>query len=69
MPILVADKENKIIAAIHSGWKGANSGIIENLIKNLKKRNQKFQILSLRLDLVLQKKIMKYKKILLIKLN
>ena len=34
VPILVADKENKIIAAIHSGWKGANSGIIENLIKN-----------------------------------
>jgi copper oxidase (laccase) domain-containing protein len=32
VPILVADKENKIIAAIHSGWKGANSGIIENLI-------------------------------------
>ncbi len=33
VPILVADKENKTMAAIHSGWKGANSGIIENLIK------------------------------------
>ena len=38
VPILVADKENKIIAAIHSGWKGANSGIIENLIKKFQKK-------------------------------
>ena len=41
VPILVADKENKIIAAIHSGWKGANSGIIENLIKKFKKKKSK----------------------------
>jgi len=41
VPILVADKENKTIAAIHSGWKGANSGIIENLIKNFKQKRSK----------------------------
>ena len=41
VPILVADKENKIIAAIHSGWKGANSGIIENLIKKFKEKESK----------------------------
>ena len=41
VPILVADKENKTIAAIHSGWKGANSGIIENLIKKFKQKKSK----------------------------
>jgi hypothetical protein len=41
VPILVADKENKTIAAIHSGWKGANSGIIETLIKNFKQKRSK----------------------------
>ncbi len=41
VPILVADKENKTIAAIHSGWKGANSGIIENLIKKFKQKRSK----------------------------
>jgi len=41
VPVLVADKKNKTIAAIHSGWKGANSGIIDNLIKNFKKKGSK----------------------------
>ena len=41
MPILVADKKNKTIAAIHSGWKGANTGIIDNLIKAFKKKGSK----------------------------
>ena len=41
VPILVADKKNKTIAAIHSGWKGANSGIIENLIKKFKEKRSK----------------------------
>ena len=38
VPILVADKENKTMAAVHSGWRGANSGIIENLIKKFKQK-------------------------------
>jgi hypothetical protein len=41
VPVLIADKKNKTIAAIHSGWKGANSGIIDNLIKNFKKKGSK----------------------------
>ncbi len=41
VPILVADKKNKTIAAIHSGWKGANTGIIDNLIKAFKKKGSK----------------------------
>ena len=40
-PILVADKINKTIAAIHSGWRGANLGIIDNLIKSFKKKKSK----------------------------
>lgn len=33
LPILFADSKNKVIAAAHSGWKGAFSGVIENTIK------------------------------------
>jgi hypothetical protein len=32
LPILFADAKNGVIAAAHSGWKGAISGIIENTI-------------------------------------
>ena len=38
VPILIADKRNTIVAAIHSGWKGAHKGIIEKVIKFLKKK-------------------------------
>ena len=38
VPILIADKRNTIVAAIHSGWKGAYKGIIEKVIKFLKKK-------------------------------
>ena len=31
-PVLLLDKEKKIIAAIHAGWKGAFQGIIETTI-------------------------------------
>ncbi len=31
-PVLIADTKNKIIAAIHAGWRGAFQGIIENTI-------------------------------------
>lgn len=32
-PILIADSKKNIIAAIHSGWRNAHSGIIQNTIK------------------------------------
>ena len=35
VPILVYDKTNQIIACIHSGWKGAVTGIIENTFKKI----------------------------------
>ena len=31
-PILLADIENQVIAAVHAGWKGAFQGVIENAI-------------------------------------
>lgn len=37
VPILVADSENKIIAAIHASWKSTLNGIIENTIMEMKK--------------------------------
>ena len=41
VPILIADKKNMNIAAIHAGWKGANSGIVENIINLMKKKGSK----------------------------
>ncbi len=35
VPILFADRKKKIIAAAHSGWKGAFSGIIQNTIQSM----------------------------------
>jgi len=32
-PILIHDKNNKMVAVIHAGWKGAFKGIIQNVIK------------------------------------
>lgn len=37
MPIFFYDPGKKIIAALHAGWKGLYSGIIENAILNMKK--------------------------------
>jgi len=34
-PILIYDKDRKIISAIHAGWKGAYKGIIKKVIKFL----------------------------------
>ena len=36
-PILIYDKDRKIISAIHAGWKGAYKGIIKKVIKFLLK--------------------------------
>ena len=37
-PLLLFDDEKKIIAAIHAGWKGAYKGIINKVIKFMKKK-------------------------------
>ena len=37
-PVLIFDKKLKIISAIHAGWKGAYKGIIQKVIKYLKKK-------------------------------
>ena len=37
VPILIYDKKEKIISAIHAGWKGAYNGIIKNVVKFLLK--------------------------------
>ena len=37
-PVLIYDKKLKIISAIHAGWKGAYKGIIQNVLKYLKKK-------------------------------
>lgn len=34
-PILLADPHTNIVAAIHAGWRGASTGIIENTIKTM----------------------------------
>jgi YfiH family protein len=41
VPILIYDKNKKIISAIHAGWKGAYKGIIEKVIKFLIKNGSK----------------------------
>lgn len=36
-PILVYEPAGKIIGIVHAGWRGVNSGIVENLILTMKK--------------------------------
>ena len=38
MPILIYDKNKKIISAIHAGWKGAYRGIVKKVVKFLIKK-------------------------------
>jgi len=40
-PILFYDPKNKIIACVHSGWKGALNGIIENTVKKFNQLDSK----------------------------
>ncbi|MDR1488321.1 MAG: peptidoglycan editing factor PgeF [Holosporales bacterium] len=37
VPILLCDVKQRYIAAIHSGWRGALLGVVENTLANLKK--------------------------------
>lgn len=41
LPIFFYDPRNKIIAAVHAGWKGLSSGIIKNTIAIMKKLGSK----------------------------
>lgn len=36
MPILIAHKTQKIVAAVHAGWKGALTGVIQSTLDELK---------------------------------
>ena len=36
LPILMAHKKEKIVAAVHAGWKGTFSGVIESTLNQLK---------------------------------
>ena len=38
VPILIYDKERKMIAAIHAGWRGAYKGIVQKVIKSMIKK-------------------------------
>ena len=40
-PIFFYDPKNKIIACVHSGWKGALNGIIKNTVKKFNELNSK----------------------------
>ena len=46
LPILIAHHKGSIVMAIHAGWKGASSGIIENTVKKFKKFNSKNKIFA-----------------------
>ena len=41
VPILLADKSQPMVAAIHSGWKGAVGGVIERTIQSMKEQGAK----------------------------
>ena len=41
VPILIYDKKEKIIAALHAGWKGAYKGLIDQVIKFICKKGSK----------------------------
>ena len=46
IPILLYDHKNDMIGCIHAGWKGAYSGIIENTILKMKKKNPNNKIIA-----------------------
>ncbi len=43
VPLLICDHQEKIIAAIHAGWKGAYKGIVDRVIKFMIKKGSKAQ--------------------------
>ena len=55
-PILFYDPKKKIIACVHSGWKGALNGIIKNTIKKFNELNSKSEDLIVVIGPCLKKK-------------
>jgi len=45
-PILIYDKDKKIISAIHAGWRGAYKGIVKRVVKFLFKKGCKAENLT-----------------------
>lgn len=43
LPILLADAKNGVVAAVHSGWKGAIGGVIEAGIKTMQEAGAKVE--------------------------
>ena len=35
MPLLVTDEEGSFVSAIHAGWRGLSTGVIEKTIKKI----------------------------------
>lgn len=46
VPILLADEENGVIAAVHAGWRGSVSGIALNAVKEMEKLGAKAENIS-----------------------
>lgn len=40
-PVLLADADNRVIGAVHAGWKGAFQGVIENAVLEMLKKGAK----------------------------
>jgi polyphenol oxidase len=46
VPVILYDSKNEIIGCIHAGWKGSQTGIIENTIDEFKKINSNNEIIA-----------------------
>ena len=61
-PILFYDPKQKIIACVHSGWKGALNGIIKNTVKKFNELNSKNNDLIVAIGPCINKENYKVKK-------
>jgi len=64
VPILIYDQKLKIISVIHAGWKSTYKDIVKKVIKFFLKNGSKTKDLYTVVGTSIQKKTMKYKKIL-----
>ena len=46
VPIIFYDSKNQLIGVVHAGWKGAFTGILENVVKIFKKLGSKNEIFA-----------------------
>ncbi len=44
--IILQDQENEVVAAVHAGWRGAKSGVIENCLRQMVKLGAKKENIS-----------------------